>query len=43
MSGDRRALNAPRTHWQLLVKVFGADEADPLLVDVEIAFGGSMR
>ena len=36
-------LSAPRSHWQLLVKVFGADEADPLLVDVEIAFGGSMR
>jgi len=43
VSGDRRALNAPRSHWQLLVKVFGADEANPLLVDVEIAFGGSMR
>ena len=34
---------APRSHCQLLVKVFGADEADDWLVDVEIAFGGSMR
>ena len=33
-------LIAPRSHCQLLVKVFGADEADAWLVDVEIAFGG---
>ena len=36
-------LIAPRSHCQLLIKVFGADEADDWLVDVEIAFGGSMR
>ena len=36
-------LIAPRSHCQLLLKVFGADEADDWLVDVEIAFGGSMR
>ena len=36
-------LIAPRSHCQLLVKVFGADEADDWLVDIEIAFGGSMR
>ena len=36
-------LIAPRSHCQLVIKVFGADEADDWLVDVEIAFGGSMR
>ena len=36
-------LIAPRSHCQLFIKVFGADEADDWLVDVEIAFGGSMR